>query len=87
MDSTVGCELLSFMDAYSGYNQISMHRPNEEDTSFITGKGLYYYKVLSFGLKNVEATYQRLVNRMFIYLIGKTMEILHKWRINKEPQS
>ena len=75
VDSTAGHELLSFMDAYSGYNQIPMHLANQEHTSFVTNMGLYYYKVMPFGLKNAGATYQRLVNRMFANQIGKTMEV------------
>ena len=65
VDATAGHEMLSFMDAYSGYNQIVMHPADEEHTSFITDRGLYCYKVMPFGLKNVGATYQRLVNKMF----------------------
>ncbi|XP_022883683.1 uncharacterized protein LOC111400502 [Olea europaea var. sylvestris] len=75
VDSTAGHELLSFMDAYSGYNQIPMYPTNEENISFITDRGLYCYKMMLFGLKNAGATYQRLVNRMFVDLIGKTMEV------------
>ncbi|KAM1958917.1 hypothetical protein ACFX15_004250 [Malus domestica] len=52
IDSTAGCELLSFMDAYSGYNQILMNPPNQEHTTFTTDRGLYCYKVMPFGLKN-----------------------------------
>ena len=63
------------MDTYSGYNQIPMHVPDQEHTSFITDSGLYCYKVMSFSLKNAGATYQRLVNMMFKEQIGKTMEI------------
>ena len=36
---------------------------------------MYYYKVMSFVLKNAGATYRRLVNRMFKELIGKTMKV------------
>src|SRR5574338_212629 len=67
VDSTVGHELLSFMDAYSGYNQILIHLPNQEHTSFVTDLGLYCYNIMSFGCKNVGATYQRLVNQMFVF--------------------
>ena len=65
VDATTGHELLSFMDAFSGYNQISMDLDDQEKTSFITGQGTYCYRVMPFGLKNAGATYQRLVNRMF----------------------
>ena len=46
VDTTSGHALLSFMDAYSGYNQIPMHVPDEEHTSFITDRGLYCFKVM-----------------------------------------
>ena len=59
VDMTARHELLSFMDAYSGYNQIPMFELDKEHTSFITDHGLYYYKAMPFGLKNVGATYQR----------------------------
>jgi hypothetical protein len=75
VDATVGHETMSFMDAYSGYNQISMHPPDQEHTSFVTDKGLYCYSVMPFGLKNVGATYQRLVNRMFAEKIRVNMEV------------
>ena len=52
IDATSRHALLSFMDAYSGYNQIPMYVPNQEHTSFIIDSKLYYYKVMSFSLKN-----------------------------------
>ena len=66
---------MSFMDVYSGYNQIAMHPPDQEHTSFVTDKGLYCYNVMPLGLKNAGATYQRLVNRMFASQIGVNMEV------------
>ncbi|KAM2661593.1 hypothetical protein EV2_023882 [Malus domestica] len=75
IDSTVGCEPLSFMDSYSGYNQILMNPPDQEHTAFTTDRGLYCYKVVPFSLKNAGATYQRLVNSMFAEQIGKSMEV------------
>ena len=62
-------------DAFSGYHQIPMHPPDTEKTSFITPHGLYCYNVMPFGLKNVGATYQRLVTKMFRPLLGSTMEV------------
>ncbi|KAG7583597.1 Ribonuclease H domain [Arabidopsis suecica] len=75
VESTAGNELLTFMDAFSGYNQIMMDPEDQEKTSFITDRGTYCYKVMPFGLKNAGATYQRLVNKMFHKHLGKTMEV------------
>ena len=75
VDATAGHELLSFMDAFSDYNQISMDPGDQEKTSFVTAQGTYCYRVMPFGLKNAGATYQRLVNRMFQKHIGTTMEV------------
>ncbi|KAK0572091.1 hypothetical protein LWI29_025875 [Acer saccharum] len=75
VDATAGHETLSFMDAYSGYNQIKMHKPDEDKTAFTTDQGLYCYTVMPFGLKNAGATYQRLVNKMFARQIGRNMEV------------
>ena len=75
VDSTAGYRLLSFMDAFSGYNQIRMDEADQEKTSFVTNQGLFCYKVMSFGLKNAGATYQRLVNQMFRPQIGWNVEV------------
>ena len=64
VDATAGHQLMSFMDAFSGNNQILMHPGDQEKTSFMTAKGIYCYKVMLFGLKNAGSTYQRLVNMM-----------------------
>ena len=52
VDATTSHELLSFMDAFSDYNQISMDPDDQEKTSFVTGQGTYFYRVMPFGLKN-----------------------------------
>ena len=57
VESTAEHKLLTFMDAFSGYNQIKMAEEDQEKTAFITSQGLYCYKVMPFGLKNVGATY------------------------------
>ncbi|KAM2208437.1 hypothetical protein ACFXTI_024433 [Malus domestica] len=75
IDSTAGCELLSFMDVYSGYNQILMNPPDQEHTAFTTDRGLYCYKVMPFGLTNAGVTYQRPVISMFTEQIEKSMEV------------
>nr|XP_023896291.1 uncharacterized protein LOC112008185 [Quercus suber] len=63
------------MDAFSGYNQIKMADEDQEKTAFITSQGLYCYNVMPFGLKNAGATYQKLVNKMFVKQIGRNMEV------------
>ena len=75
VDSIAGHKLLTFMDAFSGYNQIKMAEEDQEKTAFITSQELYCYKVMPFELKNAEATYQRLVNKMFNKQIGRNMEV------------
>ena len=75
VDSTIGHELLTFMDAFSSYNQIHMNKEDQEKTAFVTSQGLYCYKVMPFGLKNAGATYQRLVNQMFSKQIGQNTEV------------
>ena len=75
VDSTAGYRLLTFMDAFSGYNQIKMAEEDQEKTTFITSQGLNCYKVMPFRLKNARATYQRLVNKMFSKQIGRNMEV------------
>ena len=67
--------MLSFLDAFLRYHQIPMHMPDAEKTAFITPHGLFCYNVMSFGLKNVGAMYQRLVTKMFRLLLGKTIEV------------
>ncbi|KAJ9547133.1 hypothetical protein OSB04_019676 [Centaurea solstitialis] len=52
-----------------------MHKDDQEKTAFMTDKGIYCYKVMSFGLKNAGSTYQRLVNKMFKEHLGRTMEV------------
>ena len=75
VDSTTRHELLSFMDAFLGYNQIKMNEDDQEKTSFVTSQGLFCYKVMPFGLKNAGATYLRLMNKMFAYQIGRNVQV------------
>ena len=67
--------ILSFLDAFSRYHQILIHPPDVEKTVFITPHRLYCYNIMSFGLKNLGATYQRMVTKIFRPLIGKSMEV------------
>ncbi|WVY94664.1 hypothetical protein V8G54_033752 [Vigna mungo] len=75
VDGVSGYEVLSLLDAYSGYNQILMYPPDSEKTAFITERATYCYDVMPFGLKNAGATYQRLMDKVFQQQIGPCMEV------------
>jgi hypothetical protein len=74
VDSTAGCSVLSFLDCYSGYHQISLAKEDEEKTAFITPFGAFCYTSMSFGLKNVGATYQRAIQTCLADYWGKRVE-------------
>jgi hypothetical protein len=57
-DSTAGCDLLCFLDCYSGYHRIAIKEEDKEKTAFITPFGSYCYTTMSFRLRNANATYQ-----------------------------
>jgi len=65
VDGTSGQTMMSFLDAYSGYNRIQMYKPDIPKTTFTTKMTNYCYKVMPFGLKNVRTTYQRLLDKVF----------------------
>jgi hypothetical protein len=75
IDSTAGCERLSFLDAYSGYNQIRLKEDDEAKTAFITPYGVFCYKTMPFGLKNAGATYQRMMQKCLATQIGKNVQV------------
>jgi hypothetical protein len=72
IDSTAGCNLLCFLDCYSGYHQIAIKEEDQEKTAFITPFGAYCYTTMSFGLKNASATYQRAIQACFKRQLKKT---------------
>jgi hypothetical protein len=74
VDSTAGCENMSFLDACSGYHQIRMKESDQLATSFITPFGMHCYVTMPFSLRNTGATYQRCMNHVFGEHIGRTVE-------------
>jgi hypothetical protein len=74
VDSKARCELLCFLDAYSGYHQINMKESDQLATSFITLFGMFCYVTMSFGLRIAGATYQRCMQHVFGDHIGRTVE-------------
>jgi hypothetical protein len=72
IDSTAGCDLLSFLDAYSGYHQIPLYQPDQIKTSFITPYG---------------ATYQRTMQRCLRGQIGRNVHAYVDDMVVKTKQS
>jgi hypothetical protein len=74
IDSTECCDLLYFLDCYSGYHHIAIKEEDKEKTVFITPFGAYCYTTMSFGLKNASATYQRAIQACFERQLNKNIE-------------
>jgi hypothetical protein len=74
VDSTAGSVLLCFLDCYLGYHQIALHPDDEDKMTFITPHGIYCYKVMTFGLKNAGATYQKAIQKCLASQIGKNVK-------------
>src|SRR5215216_2047914 len=74
VDSTSGCDLLSFLDAYSGYPTIFMSKEDKEKTSFITPCGTYCFICMPFGLKSARSTFARAVQIGFEPQLHKNIE-------------
>ena len=75
VNATVDHLQMSFVDAFQGYHRIPLALDDQEKTAFVTLIGNYHYKVMPFGLKNAESTYQRMMTRMFELELGKNIEI------------
>ena len=69
-----GCALLCFLDAFSGYHQIKMAKEDEEKTAFLTPCGVFCYVCMPFGLKNISATFQRLMRIALGAQLGRNAE-------------
>jgi hypothetical protein len=74
IDSIAGCDLLCFLDAFSGYHRIKMAKEDEEKTAFITPRGVYFYVCMPFILKNAGATFQRLMRKALGAQMGRNAE-------------
>jgi hypothetical protein len=74
VDSTTLCELLSFLDAYLGYHQISLTIDDEEKIAFITPFGIFCYTKMTFGVKNGGTTYQKCIHIILESQIGRNVK-------------
>ncbi|XP_039687900.1 uncharacterized protein [Medicago truncatula] len=85
IDNAAGYKTLSFMDAYSGYNQIKMDPLDAPKTAFMTNQKNYHYEVMSFGLRNAGATFQRSMDTIFSAQIGRNLEVYVDDLVVKTP--
>jgi len=74
IDNMYGFERMSFMNDFSGYNQIKMYSDDEKHTSFRTSLGVFCYTVMPYGLKNAGATDQCAMSVIFHDHLRKTVE-------------
>ena len=65
LEEVAGHEFYSFMDGFSGYNQISIAEEDRLKTTFIVEDGVYAYNRMSFGLCNAPTTFQRIILHIF----------------------
>jgi hypothetical protein len=82
----VGYKYLSFLDAYSGYNQIPKAPEDQDKTSFITDLRVFCYNVM----QNAGATYQRMMDKVFAEMRGREVEVyiddmIVKTKDNEDP--
>jgi hypothetical protein len=77
VDSASGNKMISFLDSNAGYNQIFMAKEDVSKTAFRCPGfvGLFEWVIMTFGLKNAGATYQRAMNLIFHDLLGVMMEV------------
>jgi hypothetical protein len=75
VDSTSRCDLLFFVDAYSGFHQIKMARNDRKHTTFVTVDGLYCYVVMPYGLLNALPTFAHAMNITLGDLVRDIVEV------------
>ena len=75
VDNTIGNALISFMDGFSGYNQIKMAPKDMAKTTFTTEWRICCYTVMQFGLKNAGATYQRMATALLHDMMPNEVDV------------
>jgi len=65
INNCTGCESFSFMDGFSGYNQIAIKPKDKHKTAFICTWGIFGYRKLPFSLKDARETFQKAMDYSF----------------------
>jgi hypothetical protein len=74
-DQLRDARVFSTLDLQAGYHQIRISPQDVPKTAFLTHKGLYQYRVLSFGLCNAPSTFQSVMNHTLAPLLGKCVVV------------
>jgi len=75
VDNTVGSALMSFIDGFSGYNQIKIALKDMTNSTFTMEWGIYCYTVMPFGLKKAGAIYQRMATALLHDMMDNGVEV------------
>ena len=75
VDNTTGSAFMLFMDGFSGYNQFKMAPRDMTKTTFTIEWGIYCYIMMSFGLKNIGTTYQRMATTLLSDMVHNEVEV------------
>lgn len=75
MDATFGCELMSFLDAYSNHHKIFLAKEDKAKTAFIIPIDTYCFTRMPFGHKNVGATFTQLITKVLVKQLGCNIEV------------
>ena len=75
LERVAGKEAYSFLDGFSGYNQVSIAPEDQHKIAFATEWGIFAYRVMPFGLTNAPATFQRLMSHAFKEYLRDFLEV------------
>lgn len=71
LDELAGAIWFSKLDFRAGYHQLCIHQADTHKTAFKTHSGLYEFLVMAFGLTNAPASFQGVMNLIFVHLLRK----------------
>lgn len=82
LEEVAGHEIYSFMDGFSGYNQISITEEDKLKMTFVVEDGVYAYNWMPFGLCNASTTFQRIILHIFDKMsLGNFKAFLDDWLV------
>jgi hypothetical protein len=67
--------MMSTLDGFSGYNQVTVARKDRHKTAFVTPWGTYSYIRMPFGLISAGATFQQAMDHAFKVFLFKLIVV------------